>query len=117
MTALKNIRLDYDYVSLAFAYVLTTIREEINLPEDKLARSLDIDPVHCRALESGEYGPSLHFILKLAAWMNCPPEELVKATCERLAALSAEARAVDEAWAARLAPKAQGEPPTVPPAS
>lgn len=117
MTALKGIRLDYDYVSLAFAYVLTTIREDRRLSEDELARSLGIDPVHCRALESGEYGPSLHLILKLAAWMDCLPEELVKATVERLAALSAEARAADEAWATRLAPKARGEPPTAPPAS
>ena len=117
MTALKNIRLDYDYVSVAFAYVLTTIREARNLSEDELARNLDIDPVHCRAIESGEYGPSLHFILKLAAWIDCPPEELVEATVERLAALSAEARAAEEIWRARLAPKAQGEPPTAPQAS
>lgn len=117
MTALKDIRLDYDYVSLAFAYVLTTIREGRNLSEDELARSLDIDPVHCRAVESGEYGPSLHFILKLAAWIDCPPEELIASTCERLAALSREARASEEAWAARLSPTARGEPPTTPPAS
>lgn len=104
MTTLKGIRLDYDYVSVAFAYVLTTIREERNLSEDELARSLDIDPVHCRAVESGEYGPSLHFILTLAAWMDRPPEELIAATCERLAALSCETRATEEARA-RLNPK------------
>lgn len=110
MTTLKDIRLDYDYVSVAFAYVLTTIREARNLSEDELARSLDIDPVHCCALESGEYGPSLHLILKLAAWMDCPPEELLNATVERLAVLSAEARAADEAWHARLNPKVRSEP-------
>lgn len=106
MNTLKTITLDYDHVSLAFAYVVTNIREARNLSEDELARATGLDAAMCRGIESGAYGPSLYFLLRLAAALDHPPEELITATVERLAHLDREKRAADEAWDARRTPRA-----------
>lgn len=100
MTTPKIICIDYDRVCVAFGYVLTTLRKERNLSEEDFARSAGLDPAHYRGLESAAYGPSLYNLLRLAAAIDCKPEALVTATCERLVDLELGVKVAEAARAA-----------------
>ncbi|MEJ0038746.1 MAG: helix-turn-helix transcriptional regulator [Gammaproteobacteria bacterium] len=84
--------IDYDAVTAAFAHVLGELRAARGSKQDDFARSLGMDPSYYRGLESAVYAPSLFYLLKIAAALECAPDQLVAATRERLAVLSLEAQ-------------------------
>jgi transcriptional regulator with XRE-family HTH domain len=87
--------IDYDQVTAAFGYVLAKLRAESGLPQDEFARKVGIDPSYYRGLESAVYAPSLYYLMKIAHGAGRAPQELVAATCERLAALALEVQGVN----------------------
>ena len=97
MSVLKIMFEEEECIALAFAYVLTTIREERNLSEEDFAGKAGLAQDHYWNLESGTEEPTIYCLMRIAAAIDLKPEELLQATCARLAVFDREKSKANEA--------------------
>ena len=57
---------------------LKELREEMKLPQRKVAAVLDIDTATYSKIENGKYMPNRDFILRLATFFECDSGQLIK---------------------------------------
>ena len=69
-----------DRPAKAFGKVICAIRAERGLSQEKLALLCELDRTYISMLERGKRQPSLKSILKLAACLDIPAQELVART-------------------------------------
>lgn len=68
----------------AFGKVLRRLRLARGLSQEQLGLDADLRRTYISILELGQQQPSLNTILKLAAALHHPPDELVKMTVTEL---------------------------------
>jgi transcriptional regulator with XRE-family HTH domain len=64
--------------SIAFGFVIRSLRKSRNISQEKLADSCDLDRTYISLLERGLRQPSLSTIFSLADALSSTPSELIK---------------------------------------